>query len=338
MRIQSSVQIERVIWSSWLYLLAALTVVAVVVLLQDDGILLLVVPIPTCYAYRSTEHFTSFRRTPPSTHQQKKMMCRLYVSNKGQQQQDFDEISSSSSSSSLTKLESKTIGRFTTGYNKLCKTCPTRLQPRVDTIVEMILGLSEEERHELLTTVDRRLQQGNLSTISSSQDVYNFQIGGVISNKKEQPQLEEEEETTSRPINIVVEQDENEEDEDDDKEEEDSLPSTTTTKDDGLKLLRNKKLEKTKKKYEYSKEGIAKTKHLLEATTALLSSSYSSATFDLDESYYDTNYYHEIDAFKQMTRDELKMQHLKLQAQKAKYEQQVAKLRMKRYKAASIIK
>ena len=305
---------------------------AVVVLLQDDGILL-VVPIPTCYAYRSTEHITSFRRTPPS-HQQKKMICRLYVSNKGQQQ-DFDEISSSSIKS-LTKLESKSIERMVTGYNKLCKTCPTRLQPRVDTIVEMILGLTDNEREEVLSTVDRRLQQGNLSTISSSQDVYKFQLRGIMeegggngefvngnNNKKKTEENGEEGEETSPSLSSYSSQ----------PPEESFATTTTATSSTKENRKLQDKMEKTKKKYEYSKEGIAKTKRLLEARTALLSSS-SSTTLNLDEDYYDTNYYHEIDLLKQMTRDELKMEHLKLLAQKAKYEQQVAKLRMKRYKAS----
>ena len=337
MKVHTSIQRRVIIWSTWLYLFALLVVLFVLVVLQDGVVV--VGPIPTCYAFHA-DHFT-FRTAPQ---QQKKMWGLLQSSHNN----DQDSSSPSSKPSLTTKLESKTIERFTTGYNKLCKTCPTRLQPRVDTLVEMILGLSEDERDELLTTVEQRLQDGNLSTISSSQDVYNFQTkgggGDVTSNKKEQQkQLEEEEETSlpfaqpsssssittttttkSHPI-IVVDQ----EDEEEDVLEEES-PMTTSTKEN--RKLQDK-MEKTKKKYEYSKEGIAKTKRLLEATTALLSSS-SSTTLNLDEDYYDTNYYHEIDLLKQMTRDELKMEHLKLLAQKAKYEQQVAKLRMKRYKAS----
>ena len=37
-------------------------------------------------------------------------------------------------------LEKSAVQRFTVGYDKLCKNCPTRLQPRVDTLTEMILG------------------------------------------------------------------------------------------------------------------------------------------------------------------------------------------------------
>jgi hypothetical protein len=53
----------------------------------------------------------------------------------------------------LDRIESKAVEKFTTQYEKLCKTCPTRLQPRVDTIIQMISGLPAIEREELFSKI-----------------------------------------------------------------------------------------------------------------------------------------------------------------------------------------
>ena len=37
----------------------------------------------------------------------------------------------------LNKIEASAVQRMTKGYDKLCKNCPTRLQPRVDTLTEV---------------------------------------------------------------------------------------------------------------------------------------------------------------------------------------------------------
>jgi hypothetical protein len=39
----------------------------------------------------------------------------------------------------LGKVEASAVQRMTKGYDKLCKNCPTRLQPRVDTLTEVSL-------------------------------------------------------------------------------------------------------------------------------------------------------------------------------------------------------
>mmetsp|Transcript_34864 Transcript_34864/g.82134 ORF Transcript_34864/g.82134 Transcript_34864/m.82134 type:complete len:265 (-) Transcript_34864:150-944(-) len=57
----------------------------------------------------------------------------------------------------LTKIEEKSVQRMTKQFDKLCKTCPTRLQPRVDTITEMIVNLEEKERLEIFANVEMRL-------------------------------------------------------------------------------------------------------------------------------------------------------------------------------------
>jgi len=46
---------------------------------------------------------------------------------------------------------------MTKQFDKLCKTCPTRLQPRVDTITEMIVNLDEAERQQIFANVEMRL-------------------------------------------------------------------------------------------------------------------------------------------------------------------------------------
>ena len=38
----------------------------------------------------------------------------------------------------MTKIELSATQRMTKGYDKLCKNCPTRLQPRVDTLTEVL--------------------------------------------------------------------------------------------------------------------------------------------------------------------------------------------------------
>jgi hypothetical protein len=61
-------------------------------------------------------------------------------------------------------------------YDKLCDACPTRLQPRVETLKEMIMGLQEREREELLANVARRVEEGSVSEVCTSRVVYDFQV------------------------------------------------------------------------------------------------------------------------------------------------------------------
>ena len=87
-------------------------------------------------------------------------------------------------------------------------------------------------------------------------------------------------------------------------------------------------MDKAKRKLDYNKQGIAKSKRLLEATTQLLSKSPDD---ELKEDPFQNNFYHEIDELKSMTRPELKMQRLKYKALVAKHEQKLAKYRVKMY-------
>jgi hypothetical protein len=42
--------------------------------------------------------------------------------------------------SQMDRNELSAVQRMTKGYDKLCKNCPTRLQPRVDTLTEVVSG------------------------------------------------------------------------------------------------------------------------------------------------------------------------------------------------------
>ena len=54
----------------------------------------------------------------------------------------------------LDRIEAKAVQKFTTQYEKLCKTCPSRLQPRVDTVIQLIAGLTSVEQEELFSRID----------------------------------------------------------------------------------------------------------------------------------------------------------------------------------------
>jgi hypothetical protein len=54
----------------------------------------------------------------------------------------------------LDRIEAKAVEKFTTQYEKLCKTCPSRLQPRVETIIQLIAGLPSAEREHLFSRID----------------------------------------------------------------------------------------------------------------------------------------------------------------------------------------
>eukprot|EP00281_Chroomonas_sp_CCMP1168_P031976 CAMPEP_0206244336 /NCGR_PEP_ID=MMETSP0047_2-20121206/18103_1 /ASSEMBLY_ACC=CAM_ASM_000192 /TAXON_ID=195065 /ORGANISM="Chroomonas mesostigmatica_cf, Strain CCMP1168" /LENGTH=282 /DNA_ID=CAMNT_0053669549 /DNA_START=89 /DNA_END=937 /DNA_ORIENTATION=+ len=68
----------------------------------------------------------------------------------------------------LTPVETKAVQRFTKDFDKLCKTCPSRIQPRADTLTEMILGLPDDEQKLLLAKVALRLAGHDMATIVGS--------------------------------------------------------------------------------------------------------------------------------------------------------------------------
>ena len=230
----------------------------------------------------------------------------------------------------LTKIEGAAVKRFTVTYDKLCKACPTRLQPRVDTLTEMILGLPDDERARLMDTVAKRLEEGNevqpgvvngdssqSRVIKSSQDVYDFQTTGAAVKVKQGTKAE----TDNMPISNNVTMD-------NDQGEEERIDVVD------IKLL--KKMKKARVKFDANKQKLVKSRRLLAITNALLAKDAckTEPTIYTISNPMDNAWYHDVDELKALSRKELKMERLKLSAQRAKYESKVAKGRLKLYKAS----
>lgn len=225
------------------------------------------------------------------------------------------------SDSGMSKVEAAGVKRFAVGYDKLCKSCPTRLQPRVDTLTEMIVGLPDTEREDLMKNVARRLieiQQDNersesRKVVRTARDVYEFQTDGMTTAESEKPQKE-------KGANG--------------RAEGKSQKSTKVEANPNAKLL--KKMDKNKNNYESNKNKSARARRLLAVTNALLQRNdhENEPTIYTVANPVDNSWYHEIDELKKLSRDELKMERLKLKVQKAKYEGKVAKARMKLYGAS----
>ena len=73
----------------------------------------------------------------------------------------------------LDRIEAKAVEKFTTQYEKLCKTCPSRLQPRVDTIIQLIVGLPLVEREQLFSRIDSEGIRAAASSAGLQADVQN---------------------------------------------------------------------------------------------------------------------------------------------------------------------
>ena len=158
-----------------------------------------------------------------------------------------------STQTGLSKIEGVAVDRFTIGYDKLCKSCPTRLQPRADTLAEMILGLPIEERNELMDTVAKRLEEENnhRPTPLSSRDVYDIQTAGVSIQVKEKKIKADKSSVTNAP----------------------SMGTVFSSQQDDIdivdaKLL--KKMRKVRSSFESNKMKLAKARRLLAVTNALL--------------------------------------------------------------------
>jgi len=218
-------------------------------------------------------------------------------------------------SSNLQKVEAAAVKRFK-NYDKLCKTCPTLLQPRVDTLTEMIMnGLTRDERDELLAKVAARMLQqeeddvshGNTPRIQTAKDVFKFQTG---------------QDADLGPDEQVRAQD------DDDDDDEVLLAEN---KDSSFKKEKILVIDKAKSKFDTNKLKLDRMKRLVEATNSLLAGNKNANYTTTMTS--DSNIYHSIDELQGMSRTELKMQRLKYLAQQAKLEQKLAKGRMKLYGA-----
>lgn len=207
----------------------------------------------------------------------------------------------------LNKVEAGAVKRFK-NYDKLCKTCPTLLQPRIETLEEMIMGLSIAEREGLLENVARRIsdQEQGASSIQTAEDVFEFQTGSrVVEHEMPDDTSSTKEERTSV------------------KQKKERLSS----KD---KILG--KMDKTRSKFAKNQVEIARFQRLVDAANEILAAGKTLSNKDTTTT--DSTIYHCIDELQNMSRTELKMQRLKYIAQKTKYEQKLAKNRVKLYGAS----
>jgi len=236
---------------------------------------------------------------------------------------------SSASSPTMSKVEAAAVQRFQR-YDKLCKTCPTLLQPRIATLEEMIMGLSVPDRDELLGNVARRIQEqlqkekeqraphaSNLDPqrrIRSAKDVYKFQTG-VDANTR----MDELEAHPAPP-----------------------RPKESSTNESSNQDKLVGKMAKIRAKFETGKLELSRVQSLLEHTDMMLSSGSRSGNNDNSEATattassntVDSEIYHATEELQAMSRTELKMQRLKYVAQKMKLEQKLAKYRVKLYGAS----
>jgi hypothetical protein len=210
------------------------------------------------------------------------------------------------------RLEAAAIKRFRE-FDKLCKTCPTTLKPRVETLTEMILGLSDAERKELWNAVARRLEeQEDVGGVQTPEDVFKFQTG-VDAATTPKPEKSEPSRKDMTP-----------------KVRETPLPTEKDTEEKESKLLR--KMNKTRSKLQDSKCKQARIQRLLDQTDSLLSNNTTLSSNGCDET--DSAVYHSLDELKQMNPTELKYQRLKYMAQKSKLDQKIATYRLKLYGAS----
>jgi hypothetical protein len=272
----------------------------------------------------------------------------------------------------MTKIEGAAVKRFTQ-YNKLCKTCPTLLQPKIATLEELIMGLSKTDRQELLDNVAERMEmteqqqqhqdtqqtETQMTACSSSEDLFKFQTGtdAIITTstdtKSKKPLLsnsnKKEEEKKMTPSS--------------NSNSNSNSKNQITIKTSPKSTIVNNKFDKVRLKYESNKHKLTQVTYLVNITTLLLSSrGRKSDNYDSDDdediddidgdginntitammmsksttsataTTNDPTVYHAIDELQIMTRSELKMARLKYMACCSKYQQKIAKSRLKIYK------
>jgi len=231
------------------------------------------------------------------------------------------------------KVESAAVRRFATGYDKLCKNCPTRLQPRVDTLTEMILGLSEEERVELMATVESRLERGAQSKIDggvgggarTAKEVYDFQVGMKGASSVRTIEAKKKEETGALTIDYNVSKEKN--DAPVKKGARKSSLTDLTARETKLKC----KLCKSRSKLEKSRLDHSRAARLITIADLLLSQGSDASLPPSIIGANDCNA--ATDELRAMHESELKLQKLKYDAIRAKCEQKMAKARVKMFAA-----
>lgn len=209
------------------------------------------------------------------------------------------------------RLEAAAIKRFRE-YDKLCKTCPTTLKPRVDTLTEMIVGLTDEEREELWSNVASRLQAQQIAEqdgikigVKTPEEVYKFQTGVDPASKSKEKREEVKMEPTLKSREPLKEE---------------------SAENESSKLVR--KMNKMRSKLQDAKAKKNRIQRLLHQTQSLLSNKPLYLN-NLDET--DSAIYHSIDELEQMNSRELKYARLKYIAQRNKADQKISKYRLKLY-------
>jgi len=226
------------------------------------------------------------------------------------------------------KIETQAVKRFTIGYNKLCKNCPTRLQPRVDTLTEMIMGLEDTEREGLLALVAQRTKEledssvvtnhnGEIQTqgVKTPEEVYAFQVGSQAQDM-EKPL----DESIQKSVAISNEHDMKM-----------TPPPPPPQENNNRKVL--KEMEETKQKLSKSKLQLAHMNRLVKIVSLFLSEGTDVALPDslLDKGQEEEE---EVDLLRKMGRSELKLELLSYKVKKAKCEKAEAKSRKNRYAAS----
>lgn len=224
---------------------------------------------------------------------------------------------SSCADDGMSKIEAAGVQRITKGYDKLCKSCPTRIQPRVDTLTEMIMGLPDNEREELMNDVSRRLleaqnhQEGEVK-VKSSRDVYEFQTSSEVAKPEKQRMGRAKKQPATRS----------------------AQPNNEREEEEKASEKLSKKMDKARMKFESNAQNSARASHLLVVTNALLSRDShikGTAIVAISSSVENGLYHDEMNRLKRLNRTELKMERLKLAAKKAKHEKKIAKQRLKIY-------
>lgn len=207
-------------------------------------------------------------------------------------QQTEAAASSDTVEEGLSKVDVVRVRKFTKNFDKLCKSCPTRIQPRVDTLTEMIFGLPVEERDELMDVISKRLKDAPTTDADEPQTrmaqspraVYELQTAGVAVPDKEEKEKKKSSESKLRS-----------------------------------------KLDEARSKLESSKHKFEKASRLLKVTNALIA---KPTTHGIENSILDA-LSGDIERLMGKSREELQKERLKFVEKKAKCEKKLMKSQSK---------
>jgi len=254
-----------------------------------------------------------------------------------------EAVPNTNAGSGLTKAEAKAIQRFgDEGFDGLCKTCPTRLTPRVETLTEMLMGLSAEDRDEVFSRVGERtrlLEEDDGSGTTSqrspagsktARDVYEYQLASGASLQPGPTQSPSPERSPPRPtepvddlIRIALD---GEESIDPIVEADECDVEEAYSEDNTSKLVR--KLEKARQKLQKAEAERSRMNRLLDVTTELLRHTAGDGDTDPDPIDEDDE---EVRELASMPRHELKLRRLEYASRVSKCDSRVAKGRVKSY-------